>query len=157
MLSLKPLIALLAAKPADFNGHWFRKLGGAAEYAQLRGEKLPLPMAWVVRFSDPATPVGFAAADVVIAFDVVIAVENVRTRDSGETDDMLLAYRKAVEVLLLGHQPDGAIKPIEWLGGAVVDYTDGELYYRDRYQLSAVVTNYLPDPVINVGLTLHPT
>lgn len=146
MLSLSPIIALLQPKPADFSGKWFRKVGGAAEYAQARKEALPLPMAWVIRYADPAKPAGDAAADVEILFDVVIAVENVRTRDTGETDDALLSYRLAVIARLLGKNMPGSIRPIIWLGGAMIDYTDSDLYYRDRYQLDALKTNYLPDP-----------
>jgi hypothetical protein len=149
MLTLTPIIQLLTPKPADFDGLWFRKVGGAAEYAQARKEALPLPMAWVVRFADPATPIGEAAADITVAFDVVIAIENVRTRDGGETDDTLLRYRKAVNVLLLGATLPVLIKPISYKGGQMIDYTDSDLYYRDRYQLEAVLTNYLPDPAIS--------
>lgn len=148
MLSLTPIIKLLTPKPADFSGLWFRKVGGAAEYAQARAEALPLPMCWVVRFADPASPIGEAALDVSIAFDVVIAVENMRTRDAGETDDLLLRYRQAVQKLLLGASVPGAIKPINSKGGQMIDYTNQDLYYRDRYQLDAVITNYLPDPAI---------
>jgi hypothetical protein len=154
MLSLKPIIARIAEKPSGFDGNWFRKVGGAAEYSQATGEKLPLPMAWVVRSSDPAKPIGFGAADVQIGLDVVIAIANARTRDVGMVDDELLKYRKAVLALLLGFEPPGAVKPMEWLGGTVVDYTDCGLYYRDRYQLSAVVTNYLADPAVPGDFTL---
>ena len=149
MLSLKPLIALLTPKPPGFEGHWFRKVGGAAEYAQARTEALPLPMAWVIRFADPANPIGNGVADVDIAFDVVIAIENVRTKDSGETDDALLRYRDAVNQLLLGFQLDGALRPVSYKGGQMVDYTTSDLYYRDRYHMAMMLDSYLPDPIPN--------
>mgnify|MGYP000281715469 CR=1 FL=1 len=28
----------------------------------------------------------------------------------------------------------------------VLEYTDGDLYWRDRYDFEALITNYLPDP-----------
>jgi hypothetical protein len=28
----------------------------------------------------------------------------------------------------------------------VIEYTDGDLYWADRYSFDAVITNYLPDP-----------
>jgi hypothetical protein len=147
MLSLKPIITVLTPKPADFNGLWFRKVAGAAEYAQARDEALPLPMCWVVRAADKSDHVGDGVEDVAIAFDVVIAIENVRTHTAGDTDDLLLHYRQAVKKLLLGTKFTGAIKPIKFSGGAIVDYTNADLYWRDRYEVEAVIENYLPDPV----------
>lgn len=147
MLSLKPIIATLTPKPADFSGLWFRKVAGAAEYAQARDEALPLPMCWVVRAADKSDHVGDGVEDVTIAFDVVIAIENARTHTAGDTDDLLLDYRIAVRHLLLGTEFAGAIRPIRFAGGTMIDYTNADLYWRDRYEAVAMIDNYLPDPV----------
>lgn len=146
MISLKPLIEHLTAKPAGFDGLWFRQVAGAAEYARLRPEALPLPAAWIVRAADRVQHAGERAENVTLAFDVVIAIENVRTHAQGETDDELLKYRKAVKALLLGWEIEPHIKPIKFGGGQVLEYTDGDLYWRDRYDFEALITNYLPDP-----------
>lgn len=146
MISLKPLIEHLTAKPAGFDGLWFRQVAGAAEYARLRPEALPLPACWIVRAADKVQHAGERAENVTLAFDVVIAIENVRTHAQGETDDVLLKYRQAVKTLLLGWEIEPDIKPLKFGGGQVLEYTDGDLYWRDRYDFDALITNYLPDP-----------
>lgn len=151
MLSLKPIIELLTNKPVDFDGLWFRSVGGAAEYAQVKEDALPLPMCWVVRPADKTTHTGDGVEDIEIAFDVVIAIENARTHEAGDTDEMLLRYRWAVKKLLLGANFAGAIRPIQFVGGAVIDYTNADLYWRDRYVVKAMIENYVPDPVITTN------
>lgn len=148
MISLTPVIRLLKPKPANLapGFMWFREVGGAAEYAQLQGEGLPLPAAWIVRAADRVRHAGERAEDVTLAFDVVIAIENVRSHALGETDDKLLAYRLAVKDLLLGWEVAPGVKPLQFAGGQVVDYTVGDLFWRDRYNFEALITNYLPDP-----------
>lgn len=148
MLSLLPIVELLKPKPEDFDPLWFRDIGGAAEYAQVLETKLPLPMAWVLRMVENAGMVGTAAFDDAISFDVVIGIENVRTKNAFDLDEQLLAYRQAVLKRLLGVEVAGGIRPIRFAGGMVIDYNSGELFWRDRYQLDGMVTNYLSDPVI---------
>lgn len=146
MISLKPLILHLTSKPAAFDGVWFRQVAGAAEYARLRPEALPLPAAWVVRSADKVRHAGERAENVTLAFDVVIAIENVRVHEHGDTDDLLLKYRLAVKALLLGWEIEPDVRPINFDGGRVIEYTDGDLYWADRYSFDALITNYLPDP-----------
>lgn len=146
MISLKPLIERLTAKPAGFDGVWFRQVAGAAEFARIRPEALPLPAAWVVRAADKVQHAGERAENVTLAFDVVIAIENARTHVQGDTDDELLKYRKAVKALLLGWEIEPDVRPLSFAGGQVLEYTDGDLYWRDRYDFQALITNYLPDP-----------
>nr|WP_217445306.1 hypothetical protein [Burkholderia metallica] len=143
---MTPLIRHLTPKPADFDRLWFRQVGGAAEYAQLRPDALPLPAAWIVRAADRVEHAGERAENVTLAFDVVIAIENVRVHTPGDTDDELLRYRLAVKTLLLGWEIQADVRPIKFAGGQVLEYTDGDLYWRDRYQFDALITNYLPDP-----------
>ena len=146
MISLKPLIEHLEKKPAEFNGRWFRQVAGAAEFARIRVEDLPLPAAWIVRAADKVQHAGERAENVTLAFDVVIAIENARTHAQGETDDELLKYRQAVKSLLLGWEIEPGVTPIQFAGGQVLEYTKGDLYWRDRYTFDALITNYLPDP-----------
>ncbi|WP_180131888.1 hypothetical protein [Rhodoferax sp. BLA1] len=157
MISLTPLIVLIrTGQPSGFADHWFREVGGAAEFAKTATIKsLPLPACWLVRDADTVTPKGERAEDVALAFDVVIAITNVRMQSAGETDDALLRYRRAVHALLLGwrypQEPLGThnrtwIRSIKFAGGQVIEYTDGDLWWRDRYTFDAHLTNYLPDP-----------
>ncbi|HTH40531.1 MAG TPA: hypothetical protein VL968_07055 [Rhodocyclaceae bacterium] len=146
MISLKPVIEHLERKPIGFDGVWFRQVAGAAEYARCRPEALPLPACWIVRAADKVQHAGERAEDVSLAFDVVIAIENVRTHAQGETDDVLLKYRRAVKALLLGWEIEPDVCPLKFGGGRVLEYTDGDLYWADRYTFEAIVTNYLPDP-----------
>lgn len=152
MISLTPLIKHLTPKPDDFDRLWFRQVGGAAEFARIRPEALPLPAAWVVRAADRVRHAGERAEDMALAFDVVIAIANAREHAQGETDDMLLQYRQAVKTLLLGWEIEPDVRPIKFSGGQVLEYTDGDLYWRDRYGFDALITNYLPDPPVYGGL-----
>jgi hypothetical protein len=146
MISLKPLILHLTPKPAGFDGYWFRKVAGAAECASIRPEALPLPAAWVVRSEDKSRHAGDRAENVTLAFDVVIAIENAREHEAGETDDLLLKYRQAVKDLLLGWEIEPDVRPMNFEGGRVIEYTDRDLCWADRYSFDALITNYLPDP-----------
>lgn len=151
MISLKPLIAHITNKPAGFEGLWFRKVDGAAEYARLRVEALPLPAAWVVRASDQSQSAGEHVDNLTPEFSVVIAIENVRTHAPGDTDDLLIKYRKAVYDLLRDWEIRPDVRPIKYHGGRVIEYTDGDLYWEDRYSFDELINNYLPDPAVNVG------
>lgn len=146
MLSLKPVIVLLTNKPVSFDGMWFRKVAGAAEYAQIRPDGLPLPAAWVVRSADKADSIGEREDEITPSFDVVIAIENVRTHEPGDTDELLLKYRWAVYRALRGNVVVPDTEPVKFHGGRVIEYTDGDLYWADRYSFGGVIDNYLPDP-----------
>ncbi|MDR0673338.1 MAG: hypothetical protein LBF93_06710 [Zoogloeaceae bacterium] len=161
MISLTPLIARLAEAPEGFAAagavqsaarqgaaprQWFRQVAGAAEFAQVRPEALPLPACWVIRAADSVRHAGERAEHVTLAFDVVIAITNARSHRPGETDDLLLAYREAVKTLLLGWEAAPDVRPLKFSGGRVLEYTEGDLYWADRYEYQAVITNYLPDP-----------
>ncbi|MBI5919016.1 MAG: hypothetical protein HY849_06545 [Nitrosomonadales bacterium] len=154
MVSLHPIIVMLATKPAWFAGNWFRKVAGASEYAQIKPEALPLPAAWVVRSSDKGEPIGVRLDLDTPEFDVVIAVSNARSHTPGDTDEQLLKYRQAVYRLLRGEEGAPDTKPITWHGGRVIEYTDGDLYWADRYSFQAVIDNHLPDPAAHLdGIT----
>lgn len=146
MISLTPLIEHLTPKPAGFSDVWFKQVAGAAEYAQLNVENLPLPNCWVIRGADKVTHAGERAEDTDFIFDVVIAIENARMHRPGETDDLLLLYRKAVKKLLLGWEIENDVKPIQWNGGRVLQYTKGDLFWAEKYSFNALITNYLEDP-----------
>lgn len=146
MISLSPLITHLKPSPAGFAAPWFRQVGGAAEYARIRPEALPLPAAWIVRAADRSKHAGERAEDVTLAFDVVIAIANARTMDGLDVDDLLLQYREAVKTRLLGWEIAQDVRPLKFSGGQVLEYTNGDLYWRDRYEFRALITNYLPDP-----------
>jgi hypothetical protein len=146
MLSLMPVIKLLTPKPSSFSEFWFRHVAGAAEYAQIRPDGLPLPAAWVVRSADKGESIGEREDEITPSFDVVIAIENARTHEPGETDELLLKYRWAVYRALRGNQVVPDTDPVKFHGGRVIEYTDGDLYWADRYSFGGVIDNYLPDP-----------
>ena len=152
MISLTPLVEHLRPAPDDFAGLWFRAVGGAAEYARIRPDSLPLPACWVVRAGDAVQHAGIGAENVTAGFDVVIAIENYRMDDPREMDDVLLDYRRAVKTRLLGWEIEPDIRPIKWGGGKVLEYTDGDIYWADRYTFDALITNYLPDPPMFGGV-----
>lgn len=148
MLSLQPVIDRIKLKPQAWSGDvWFREVAGAAEFAKLASTvNLPLPGCWIVRAADPSKPVGERLDSVTVAFDVVIAITNIRSATAGATDDALLLYRKAVYQQLRGWRVVLTASRIEFTGGQVIEYTDGDLWWRDRYTLTAEIDNYLPSP-----------
>lgn len=159
MISLTPLILHLEPKPIWFEGIWFRKVAGASAYAKIRPESLPLPAAWVVRDADKSKSAGEAADNTTPGFDVVVAIENAREHQPGETDDLLLKYRSAIYRSLRGKVIVPDTRPISFHGGRVIEYTDGDLYWADRYSFEGLITNYEPDPnpfesLTNTGATL---
>ena len=153
MISLQPLIALLEAKPADFDRLWFRQVGDGGTYAKIRVDALPKPAAWIVRAADRVQHAGEHAENVTFGFDVVIAIENAREHYPGETNDVLLAYRQAVKNLLLGWEIEPDVRPMKFAGGQILEYAEADIYWRDRYVFDALITNYLPDPPAYTGLT----
>lgn len=159
MISLKPIINHLIPAPTGFAGMWFRQVAGAAEYASLRPEALPLPACWIIRNADKSRHAGERAEQVTLSFDAVIAIENARSHEPGDTDDLLLQYRLAVKNLLLGWEIAPDVRPLNFDSGRVIEYTDGDLYWADRYSFDALITNYLPDPsqfesLTNTGASL---
>jgi len=146
MISLTSVIQRLTPKPEGFTGLWFRQVAGAAEFAQVRPEALPLPACWVIRSADRSRHAGERLEHVTLSFDVVIAIENARSHAPGETDDKLLSYRLAVKGRLLGWEPQPGVRPVKFDGGRVLEVTDGDLYWADRYTFEALIDNYLPDP-----------
>lgn len=153
MISLQPIRTLLAEKPSGFDGLWFRKVGGGSTFAKLMADALPLPAAWVVPAADKTQHAGERAENVTLGFDVVIAIENAREHYPGESDDVLLQYRLAVKGLLLGWQIAPDIRPLQFGGGQIIEYTENDIYWRDRYLFDALITNYLPDPPAFEALT----
>ena len=133
MISLSPVIELLKTKPADFDGAWFRQVSNAAQYAKdiVHASSLPKPLAWVVRSSDDLTMEAYDFERSAVSFDVVFAVENLRTYDINNTDNNLLRYRVAVKSLLFGSN----FFLERRVQGVVVDYTDYGIFWRDRYTL----------------------
>ncbi|MCQ8116103.1 phage tail terminator protein [Methylomonas rosea] len=154
MISLTSVLDHIKSKPADFAHAWFRDFGLAAEYAQIEPTALPLPAVWLVRAADKSDELDAEAraANITLGFDAVIAIENIRTQRAGETDDVLLAYRDAVRVLLQGWEIEPDLKPIKFKGGKVLEYTAQDIYWADRYEFNALITNYLPDPGPYSGL-----
>jgi hypothetical protein len=146
MLSLLPVIKRLTPMPDWFTELWFRQVDGAAEYARLRVDNLPMPAAWVVRDSDKSQSAGERLDNVNPSFDVVIAIANARKHEPGETDEELLLYRRAVYRLLRGEILTPGQEPIKFHGGHVIEYTNEDLYWADRYSFGGLIDNFLPEP-----------
>lgn len=151
MISLTPVIAALAAaRPVLLAGlPWFRQVEGGAAFARVAAlPSVPLPGCWVVRTSEKSTPAGERVAHVTVGFDVVVAVTNVRMASNGDADDALLHYRKAVLGVLQEFAPwPETLEPIERVSGQAIEYSAGDLWWKDSYTTTVRVTNYLPDPV----------
>lgn len=153
MISLTPVIDRLrtasvgrAKLPAQLP--WFRQVEGAAAFARVASlPQVPLPGCWVVRAAEQSAPAGERRSVVTVAFDVVIGITNHRIASAGDSDDVLLAYRLAVlaELQELRDLP-GLVDAIERKGGSVIEYAEGDLWWRDQYTCAVAVTNYLPDP-----------
>ena len=151
MISLTPvMVALAAARPVLPGGlQWFRQVEGGAAFARVAAmPSVPLPGCWVIRTAEKSTPTGEREARVAVSFDVVMAMTNVRMATGGDADDALLAYRLAVLDVLqeLAPWPLQTVDAIERVGGMAIEYSAGDLWWKDTYTATVLVTNYLPDP-----------
>lgn len=149
MISLAPVIERLRlARPQLAGGlPWFRQVEGAAAFARLSAlPQVPLPGCWVVRTADPSAPAGERRSVTRVQFDVVIGVTNHRIASAGDSDDVLLSYRRAVLTELQELTLPGQTDSIERTAGAAIEYTEGDLWWRDTYMCPVETTNYLPDP-----------
>jgi hypothetical protein len=150
VISLTPVITTLqAARPALPAGlPWFRQVEGGAAFARVASmPSVPLPGCWVVRTGERSTSAGERVSHVVVTFDVVTAVTNMRMATDGDADDALLHYRQAVLQALQELEPwPQTLEPIERTGGQAIEYSAGDLWWKDTYTTTVRVTNYLPDP-----------
>lgn len=151
MISLTPIIAALKPRQV-LPGRlpWFRQVEGAAAFARVAElPSVPLPGCWVIRTSDTSTPDGERASLVRVGFDVVVAITNHRIDSTGDSDDVLLSYRDAVLAVLQDFKafPNVTLKErVARKSGQAIEYAAGDLWWRDAYEFTARVTNYLPDP-----------
>lgn len=151
MISLTPVMTALAtaraALPAGLQ--WFRQIEGGAAFARVADmPNVPLPGCWVIRTGERSKPSGERQADVTVSFDLVIAVTNVRMATGGDADDALLAYRMAALSVLQELEPwPNTMDAIERVSGQAIEYSAGDLWWKDSYAATVRVTNYLPDPV----------
>nr|DAI57572.1 MAG TPA: hypothetical protein [Caudoviricetes sp.] len=148
MISLAPIIDVLAAKPDGFDEIWFRRIDGVAEGEQIKTEAMPMPACWIMRESEKSDHAGSYAELVTVTFNVVIGVECHRQhREPNAADEMMLRYRTAVKNRLLGFDwPDEHANKVNFSGGKLLAYGKGYLYWMDTYTVRALVTNYKPDP-----------
>jgi hypothetical protein len=157
VISLAPVIAaLVAARPVLPAGlPWFRQVEGGAAFARVADlPSVPLPGCWVVRTSEKSTPGGERVAHVTVVFDVVMAITNVRMGTNGDADDALLHYRQAALQALqeLAPWPE-TLEPVERTGGQAIEYSAGDLWWKDSYTTTVRVTNYRADPGLYDRLT----
>lgn len=151
MISLEPIRQHVATKPQGFDGQWLRSVSGAASFARL-GERKHIqgPQGWVIAAADQVQHLGAREEYTTFLFDVVLSVTTIHARSAAD-DDELIRYRRAIKNKLLGYvffspEIDCQVEPIKWHGGAVVEYTDVDLFWRDRYSFRALITNYSPLP-----------
>lgn len=147
MFSLAPIVNALKTRPAGFAAptKWFRQVEGAAEYAKRRvGADTPLPGAWVVRQPEKVRQLDNEGrmVELTVRFRVVIGITNERVALVGECDDALLTYRRAAANILMGFQAADETRPIRFVGGAPIEYTDGDLWWADEYDFTAVIDNF---------------
>ncbi len=166
MISLTPVIdALRLARPALPSGLvWFRQVEGGAAFARVADlPSVPLPGCWVVRTGDASMPDGERVSVTTVSFDVVMGVTNHRMATAGDSDDVLLAYRRAVLDVLQEWEFDPSqhmrqLRPLERTGGQAIEYSAGDLWWKDTYRFTARIDNFLPDPPAfdRVEPTPHP-
>lgn len=161
MISLEPIRAYLAAKPQGFDGQWLRSVSGASSLAKL-GERRGIqgPQSWIVAAQEQVQHLSAREELATFMFDVVLSVTTIHAKSAGD-DDELLRYRRAIKAMLLGFrffspEVDGDVQALRWHGGQVVEYTDVDLLWRDRYSFSAVLSNYSPLPEVGFFEDINP-
>ncbi len=112
-----PSVSLIALDPAEIKGN--------------------LPLAFCHCASEKATDnieINSTWQEVYSDFVIQIAA-----MPPDSTDDYLESVRDEIKAALVGWQPDGAMLPIQFVGGEIVDANSSHLWWRDVYRTAVLL------------------
>lgn len=140
-MDLTPITTRLQAEASDV----FKIIGTAAEYDAAAESLAAAPAVFVIEQDDGADPpvlCGVVEQSVVVRLACVIAVKLQRdTRGEGGRSALQTA-RGAVRAALMGWVPDAATgEPITYVGGQMLDFLPGTIWWQDVYQVRETVRN----------------
>ncbi|MDO9142102.1 MAG: hypothetical protein Q7U38_17415 [Methylobacter sp.] len=119
----------------------FKEIAGAASMEAVMLGAIETPGCYVFRERNSANPGSTMPTrqqktDVIA---VVIASRNVRGGKGVDSSDDNEALCQAVEVALLGWEPNGVYSPLEYAGGALVSFKNGLFIWRDAYRATSQI------------------
>lgn len=121
----------------------FKLVGGAAKFEQSANGLTALPAAFVLPSKDAAEPSPYAdgiVQQVVRSeFSVLIAVRNLSDDEGAAALGSLEDARVAVRTALLAWPPDSDSFGCEYVGGQIVVFENGVLWWEDNYTTATVI------------------
>lgn len=126
-------------------------VGGAADYAAVKTlAEFRTPSAYVVFAEEEntgkvPTSVGVCVQESSTHFGVVLALRHYREQLGEQMHQDARRLIGATRVALIGHKPAAhGARVIGWVGGKVLDYSDGVLLFSDLYRLHHVLHKDAP-------------
>lgn len=132
-MNLAPIVDRIRAQcPA------FKVVGGIAELdAALQASAPAMPACYVSPMDEQVTETlgaNYTLQSVEIEFGVLIAVRNAKSSAGAESLADLDTLRQSLRAALLNHTPSGAMQPIRFTRGALIDFQPGLMWWQDGYK-----------------------
>jgi hypothetical protein len=124
----------------------FKRVGGAAQYDAATEALIAAPAAFVVELASTPRQEGSYTLTVVtqtvqVTVAIVIAITLQQDTAGGEDNSPLELARVAAREALLGYQITPDNEPLTFVGGQLLDFEPGTLWWQDVYVTSETLTN----------------
>lgn len=133
MINIRPLIEqrLRAEIPA------FKEVAGAAGLSNILQGRIADPGCYIFqerKTAETSALVGATMQRVTVLIAVVTVVRNVRDGRGADAADTSQEFQADIQTALLGWQPHESADPMEFVGGALVSFSNGFLIWKDTYK-----------------------
>lgn len=140
-MNVAPIIARLRDRAP-----LFKRVGGAAQYDAATEALIATPAAFVIELASNPRQEGSYTLTVVtqivqVTVAVVIAVSLSKDTAGGDDNSPLELARKAARDALLGYQIAPDNEPLTFVGGQLLDFEPGKLWWQDVYVTTETITN----------------
>jgi hypothetical protein len=121
-----------------------KKIGGSADLDAAAKAAPPTPSMFVMPLAESGKPGGTTAVyrqPMLLEFSVISVVANQRDATGNAALADLVALRTQLKAALIGWVPnteDG--EPVEFIGGRLLQFDDGRLWWADQFRLASYYT-----------------
>ena len=120
----------------------FKEVAGAADLNSILAGRVSAPGCYIFTERDTAganTLVGAVSQRVTELMAIITVVRNVRDAQGADADDENKVLRSLVSTALLNWEPDATHEPMEYVGGSLVSFANGFLYYKSTYSTATQI------------------